>query len=855
MTLWLKQSVAAVIQFGPFLDATNAVSLETGLATAMDNVTTGIRISKNGGNIIARNATVTATAYDEMGLYSVTLDATDTGTLGNLKIIFEESATCLPVWQDFMIVPANVWDSLFGADNLDVNTAQVGGQTASASGTVTFPNATLASTTNITAGTIATATNVTTVNGLAAGVITAAATAADHIDLIWDEEIAIGHVTADSAGAVLNAASAPTAAAVATAVWTDTTASDFTTGLSVGKSVMNGVALGTGLTIVSVSGAVGSVTGHTNQTGDSFAIVNGTEGLVAIDTVVDSILVNTGTDIPALIGGIGTAGGASISVDSTTSNETGGITGVTSGTTLVGTSTATSTDTTSDYLAASVVDGEYHIITHAANAIDVVYQFLTGGGTEPVAVDWTGYLASANDIVTISAWDHVGVGWEAIGSIAGTGGTTNSVVNPTLFTRHRGTSAAELGKVYIRLHCTGQSSPVLSTDQLIVEYSVTSRSVGYANGSVWIDTVSGIAGTESFVNGVADNPVLTIADALTIATAVNLRKFEIGNGSTITLAATLANKVMIGHEWTLALGGQNVASSMFIDGAVSGTGTGADSEYEDCIFAITSLPAMQAYNCSFTANTSGGFTMSAAGDYRFINCQSGVAGASSPLFTLGTGAITAEFRRWSGGIAFAGITSDDVITISGEIGTIDLGSPSGAADIQIRGIYKAITNVGSATVNVAGAFLGADVASILVDTATTIPGTITTAQTDLDTITGSDGVTLATTQSLYAPAKAADCWSDSTPPAGTAMSRAVDGIVLGTASGVPTTTSIPTSSLVPAAIATDQFKGRIVTFDDATTTTALRGQSTDITASTAGGVLTVTALTNAPASGDTFTIQ
>lgn len=52
-----------------------------------------------------------------------------------------------------------------------------------------------------------------------------------------------------------------TAAAIATGVWTDTTAGDFTVALSVGKSVMNGVSLGTGLTIASVSGAVGSVTG------------------------------------------------------------------------------------------------------------------------------------------------------------------------------------------------------------------------------------------------------------------------------------------------------------------------------------------------------------------------------------------------------------------------------------------------------------------------------------------------------------------------------------------------------------------------------------------------------------------
>ena len=56
------------------------------------------------------------------------------------------------------------------------NMTQVGGQTASASGTVTFPAATLASTTNITAGTIATVTNRVTANTdqLAGQTVTAA---------------------------------------------------------------------------------------------------------------------------------------------------------------------------------------------------------------------------------------------------------------------------------------------------------------------------------------------------------------------------------------------------------------------------------------------------------------------------------------------------------------------------------------------------------------------------------------------------------------------------------------------------------------------------------------------------------
>lgn len=81
----------------------------------------------------------------------------------------------------------------------DVNVKNIDNDAASASGTVTFPNATLASTTNITAGTITTATNVTTVNGLAAGVITAASIAAD---AITDAKVASDVTIASVTGAV-----------------------------------------------------------------------------------------------------------------------------------------------------------------------------------------------------------------------------------------------------------------------------------------------------------------------------------------------------------------------------------------------------------------------------------------------------------------------------------------------------------------------------------------------------------------------------------------------------------------------------------------------------------------------------
>jgi hypothetical protein len=88
------------------------------------------------------------------------------------------------------------------------------------------------------------------------------------------------------------------------------------------------------------------------------------------------------------------------------------------------------------------------------------------------------------------------------------------------------------------------------------------------------------------------------------------------------------------------------------------------------------------------------------------------------------------------------------------------------------------------------------------------------------------------------------------------LARTTRAIGRGTVSGSPSTTSIPTSAFTPAGAALNQFVGRIITFDATTTTTALRGQATDITASSnaATPTFTVTALSTAPAVGDTFSV-
>ncbi len=158
---YLKQSTAAVIPFGPALLPADGVTLVTSLVSALDHASTGIFLCKNGSAAAIRHATVTATTYDAYGSYLVTLDTTDTGTLGRLRVMFAAAASCLPIWEDFTVLPANVFDSLVsGSDNLQVDATQFAGQTITAAAGVTLPTS-VASPTNITAGTITTVTNLT----------------------------------------------------------------------------------------------------------------------------------------------------------------------------------------------------------------------------------------------------------------------------------------------------------------------------------------------------------------------------------------------------------------------------------------------------------------------------------------------------------------------------------------------------------------------------------------------------------------------------------------------------------------------------------------------------------------------
>ena len=186
--MFLRQSTAQTVRFGPFLDITDGVTEEVALTLAQADM----RLSKDGGAFAQKNAAGNAT-HDSDGWYSTSLNAIDTATVGELIMNVHQPANALPVWMRWWVVEEAVYDSIYGAAAAGPLQPTVAGRTLDVAATgeagVDLDN---------TVGTLDAA-------QIGADAITAAKVAADvhaeAADAVWDEVLTgATHNIASSAG-------------------------------------------------------------------------------------------------------------------------------------------------------------------------------------------------------------------------------------------------------------------------------------------------------------------------------------------------------------------------------------------------------------------------------------------------------------------------------------------------------------------------------------------------------------------------------------------------------------------------------------------------------------------------------
>ncbi|MGE5512370.1 MAG: hypothetical protein ACM31O_14075 [Bacteroidota bacterium] len=109
MAMHLRQSTASQsVKIGPFVSSTDGVTAQTGLTIA----NTDIKLSKNGAAFANKNSG--GGTHDALGFYTITLDATDTGTVGRLQLACQ-MAGALVVYHEFEVLTAAAYDAIYGS--------------------------------------------------------------------------------------------------------------------------------------------------------------------------------------------------------------------------------------------------------------------------------------------------------------------------------------------------------------------------------------------------------------------------------------------------------------------------------------------------------------------------------------------------------------------------------------------------------------------------------------------------------------------------------------------------------------------------------------------------------------------
>jgi len=132
MNGYLRQATASQVRtIGPFVDDTDFKTLENGLT--INN--TDIVISINGGADTTKTSG-NATAHGAGGIYTLTWDATDSASVGELSYSVKV-AGALVVFGTYVVLEEAVYDALFAASapgyvaNAPVSVAQLAGDTQS----------------------------------------------------------------------------------------------------------------------------------------------------------------------------------------------------------------------------------------------------------------------------------------------------------------------------------------------------------------------------------------------------------------------------------------------------------------------------------------------------------------------------------------------------------------------------------------------------------------------------------------------------------------------------------------------------------------------------------------------------
>lgn len=133
MALILRQSTSIDIRMGPFVDATDGVTPQTGVTLgAADQAEV---LKADGAATVAMGGAFNAVTGCD-GWYDYTAATGDVDTIGECEFVVQDSSVCLPVRKLCMVVDAVVYDAIYGSSPTLLTARDVGQLYESTVGTV-----------------------------------------------------------------------------------------------------------------------------------------------------------------------------------------------------------------------------------------------------------------------------------------------------------------------------------------------------------------------------------------------------------------------------------------------------------------------------------------------------------------------------------------------------------------------------------------------------------------------------------------------------------------------------------------------------------------------------------------------
>ena len=140
---YLRKNTAVIISVGPFLDKTDGVSLETALTITNERITFIIEYDDGSAPTLVLDNVTGATSgtsndlnyisNNDAGMMQLELSSANTNSVGRARLIITDAANHCPVFHEYTILPAEVYDSLMlGTDRLAVDAQEISSDSGAA---------------------------------------------------------------------------------------------------------------------------------------------------------------------------------------------------------------------------------------------------------------------------------------------------------------------------------------------------------------------------------------------------------------------------------------------------------------------------------------------------------------------------------------------------------------------------------------------------------------------------------------------------------------------------------------------------------------------------------------------------